>query len=158
MLSWDLRWRIRAITKRYWGFYSTLAVQERTSTTGRLAHVIPPDQRPVPMSSLHAKQVPTVISVGRVYSNRHSRIPADTHQKHFLLLMNDTNSVSFSVNCTTGKPSVSGHLRSLCSKDSGAKMGEGKEECREDDSKLNVRLTWPAGRCHTLQSILTAKA
>lgn len=52
-------------------FFSPLAIQEKTSTTWRLAHVIPPDQRPAAVSSLHAEQVPTEISVGRVYRNRH---------------------------------------------------------------------------------------
>lgn len=116
-------------------FFSPLAVQEKTSMAERLPHVIPPDQWPA-VSSLHAEQVPTVMAVGTVYSNRHSRTPANTQQSTFAAA-NSTKSISFSVNYTTGKPSVSSHPRSLCSKESGARMGKGEEEHWEGDRELN---------------------
>lgn len=63
------------------------------------------------MAPVHAEQVPTVVSVGRVCSNRLSRTPAKLSRTHLLLLL--TKSISFSVNHTTGKASTSSQPRSL---------------------------------------------
>lgn len=61
-------------------FFFLPAAQEKPGSSGRLSHVIPPDQRPAAVWSLHAERTPSVLPAGRVYSNRHSKTPANTQQ------------------------------------------------------------------------------
>lgn len=61
-------------------FFFLPAAQEKPGSCGRLSHIIPPDQRPAVEWSLHTEQTPSVLPAERVYSNRHSKTPANTQQ------------------------------------------------------------------------------
>lgn len=130
-------------------FFSPLAVQEKTRTTGRLVHVIPPDQRPAAVSSLHAEQVPTVMSVGRVYSNRQSRTPANTYQSTFSAAnkLHQINQLLSESHHWKAQQAFQVILDPYVQQKVGRGWGRGRRNA-EKVTELNIRLIWAAGRCH----------